>query len=166
MKKRWLGWLTALLCFVGATASAACTHENAVRVSASSYNASYENTGDVRFHKVRKRTRTELFCPDCLKTWDSQEDEPTEALERHSFKIENDCYICRRCGFFTNAIACKHEHTEKQTYYEHIVTEYVDTTHHALYKADRYESIYCNDCRHTPASYTHLAFFAYIFKNR
>lgn len=63
MKKRWLGWLTALLCFVGATASAACTHENAVRVSASSYNASYENTGDVRFHKVRKRTRTELFCP-------------------------------------------------------------------------------------------------------
>ena len=152
MKKRWLGWLTALLCFVGATASAACTHENAVRVSASSYNASYENTGDVRFHKVRKRTRTELFCPDCLKTWDSQEDEPTEALERHSFKIENDCYICRRCGFFTNAIACKHEHTEKQTYYEHIVTEYVDTTHHALYKADRYESIYCNDCRHTLSS--------------
>ena len=77
MKKRWLGWLTALLCFVGATASAACTHENAVRVPASSYNASYENTGDVRFHKARKRTRTELFCPDCLKTWDSQENEPT-----------------------------------------------------------------------------------------
>lgn len=131
-----------------------CLHENGYRVPLGYYMYQYENIGDENQHQLSEWLASEMFCPDCLMSWDHQtEEEPVVSMEEHRFRVVNGINVCTRCDYVSDRLpeSCQHEHTEKWTYFGEQLSgyEYIDEDYHAVYGTDLYEAIDCHDCHYT-----------------
>ena len=131
-----------------------CLHENGYRVPLGHDMFRYENIGDENQHLLSEWLASEMFCPDCLMSWDHQtEEEPVVSMEEHRFRVVNGINVCTRCDYVSDRLpeSCQHEHTEKWTYFGEQLSgyEYIDEDYHAVYGTDLYEAIDCHDCHYT-----------------
>lgn len=132
-----------------------CLHENGYRVPLGYYMYRYENIGDENQHQLSEWLASEMFCPDCLMSWDHQtEEEPVVSMEEHRIgNAGGASNVCADCGYVFDTVPepCLHEHTEKWIYYGERLSgyEYIDEDYHAVYGTDLYEAIDCHDCHYT-----------------
>lgn len=117
-----------------------CTHDHAYRAVTNGYSSSYEDLDDTHHTAYRSRS-THMHCPDCLYTWDYQNEEAVAVTEKHSFGSE--ITECMNCGHINT---CPHVNIEERYRTEsNDVNQYLDENRHSelgtLYAYDK-----CLDC--------------------
>lgn len=118
-----------------------CVHPNAYRVTEQGGEMRYEDQDDT-YHVCYVTPSTQMYCPDCLHTWDWKMDgQEYTQIRRHAYGWEED--VCFECGHVNT---CAHENTDVRTTTEgYYGCEYLNEFEHVYY-GDLYQYDFCVDC--------------------